>query len=93
MSTRNPAKLLREKMDALRVVESSMPRVAMDGAVVGRVTHFVWTYTPEACPIADEKYQLSREQIQELVGLIYDVLDMADSAAGKPRKAKKGGEE
>ena len=80
---RNPAKLLRKKLAALRLLETSFPRVAMDGTVVGRATHYVFTYTPQNLPFPDEKYQLTIPQIQELIGLAYEVIGIAEKGVAK----------
>lgn len=75
--TRNPAKLLKARLDRIRVLETSFPRVAPDGAFVGRATHILLTYTPKDIPVAREKDQLTIDQMQELFGLCYEVVEIA----------------
>lgn len=74
----NPIRLLTRRLDALRVLETSFPRVAPNGEFVGRTTHILLTYTPRKIPMPRECDQLTIDQIQELFGLCYEVLEIAN---------------
>ncbi len=74
----SPIRLLKQRLDALRVLETSVPRVAPNGEIVGRATHFLLTYTTKEIRMARECDQLTIDQIQELVGLCYEVIEIAN---------------
>jgi len=74
----SPIRLLKRRLDALRVLETSFPRVELNGEIVGRATHILLTYTPRKIPLPRECDQLTIDQIQELVGLCYEVLEIAN---------------
>ena len=74
----SPIRLLKQRLDALRVLETSFPRVAPNGEIVGRATHILLTYTPRKIQMARECDQLTIDQIQELFGLCYEVLEIAN---------------
>lgn len=73
----SPIRLLKRRLDALRVLETSFPRVAPNGDFVGRATHILLTYTPKNIRMARECDQLTIDQYQELFGLCYEVLEIA----------------
>ena len=78
----SPVKLLKKRLDALRVLETSYPLFTPDGEFVGRADHFLLTYTPKDIVFADEKYQLTEEQILELIRLCRKVIEIASDKEG-----------
>ena len=74
----SPTRLLKQRLDALRVLETSFPLFAPNGEFVGHDTHILLTYTPREIPLPRECDQLTIDQIQELVGLCYEVLKIAN---------------
>lgn len=77
-------KKLMSLIKKLRILETSFTTIHEE-----RKTHYLLTYTPESEPMADEKYQLTFRQIQELFDSIEEANNEFKRLKSENRKLRK----
>lgn len=84
-------KNFRERLMALRVLETTFPMHGEDGRFLGNKTHYLFTYTPKKLPFAFEEYQFSYEQVQEFYALAMKTLEIAEKEIAKTKHKPRRG--